>query len=115
MGEEHNQKVELCDAEGNIYDGKVLSWHGEMKTDAKGKEFLNDMRKEMLDQRGEVEELLRKMVSDEVMRVLPQGMDSKVLADVQRLQIEFGYKIAVVAWNECVRYHRNKDIPDFTR
>ena len=108
MGEEHNQKVALCDDEGNIYDGKVLSWHGEMKTDAKGKEILNDMRKEMLDQRREVEDLLKKRVADEVMGVNAHGMDSKLLAEVQTMQIDFGFKMAVLAWNNCIEYHTER-------
>ena len=108
MGEEQNQEVALCDAEGNIYDGKVLGWHGELKTDAKGKKFLDDMRKEFLDQRREVEELLRKIVTDEVMGVNAHGMDSKLLAEVQSMQIDFGFRMAVLAWNKCIEYHTKR-------
>ena len=100
MGEEQNCELQWTDTDGHIFRGVA-----ELKTDAKGKKMLDDMRKEMLDQRQEVEEMLRKMVADEVMGVNAPGMDSKLLADVQAMQIDFGYRMAVLAWNKCIEYH----------
>ena len=61
----------------------------------------------------EVSRILRELVEEEVMRVVPHGMDAEMYAEVQRLQVDFGYKMAVKGWNECIEYHMKKNVPHF--
>lgn len=57
----------------------------------------------------EVFGILHKIVTDEVMSVNTHGaISDDILAEVQKLQIQFGLKIAVTAWNECIKYHYAK-------